>query len=82
MQSGRLLHTVYRSTTVSVVDRTDSVKRSECSQVNCSIQFTGVLQCQWWTEQTVVRGLSAVRSTAPYSLQEYYSVSGGQNRLW
>ena len=61
---------------MSVVDRTDCGKRSECSQVNCSIQFTGVLQCQWWTEQT------AVRSTAPYSLQENYSVSGGQNRLW
>ena len=67
---------------MSVVDRTDCGKRSECSQVNYSIQFTGVLQCQWWTEQTVVRDQSAVRSTAPYSLQEYYSVSGGQNRLW
>ena len=67
---------------MSAVDRTDCGKRSECSQVNCSIQFIGVLQCQWWTEQIVVRDQSAVRSTAPYSLQEYYSVSGGQNRLW
>ena len=82
MQSGPLLHTVYRSTTVSVVDRTDCGKRSVCDQVHSSMQFTGVLLCQWWTEQTVVRGQCAVRSNTPYSLQEYYCVSGGQNVQW